>query len=1343
MKTRTKNPTILSSIAAAVTMLAATSAFGQATFTWTNAAGGDIATAANWTPNGTPQPITGDPNALGIYGDEMLWDGKTFTDLVLTANTGQGGFSSGLPEGLRIRLSSNQTNSVTIRSVVATSGGTRLNSITIEPGAGAFHMGDPTTVNVWDFLAGASNPATHTWVNNSTNPVTIHPNVRHRLGAGGAHTFDFGGSGNWIVNNYFRNFNNAATLIAKSGTGTMTWTGTNVGSAVGGNLIAGPVTINDGTLVLKSPDLLAAQGINHNGGILRYDAPTGAGVLSGTINGVGALVVNAGVLTLSGANTFSGVITLSGGELIAGRAETIGVNGPLGQTGVISFAGGTLSYGPNNDHDYSGRFSTAASQNYRINTAGRNVTYATGLTSSGGTLNKLGSGTLTLAGANTFGGATTVSAGRLVIEGAFGSGAITVANSAALGVTAGGSSIAPTSLTVGTSGSATLEFNDVNSIVTPLIAAGSISAGGTITINVNSGIFAVGQSYPLFSWTSGSAPAVVLGNLVGAAGNLSTNGNTIQLNVTGLAYVWSGANNGNWDITTANNWLQNGVPATFANGSAALFDNTATGNLNVVLNSPVTPASTTVNSTTNAFSITSAGANAIGGAGGLTKNASSVLTLAGGANNYTGVTTINGGTISVGALANGGSPSDVGASGSGAANLVLNGGTLEYTGPAQSSDRLFTLGAAGGALVNSSPAGALNLNNAGAVALSGSGARTLTLSGANVEDNILAASLSENGGATALTKSGAGKWILSGNNAIAGTVTISGGTLQVGNAGASGSIGSGNILNNGALIFNRTGALTNGVVTGTGSVTVDGGARVVLPGNNTYSGGTTIQPGSILQVGNGGATGALNASQTIQNEGTLIFDTTGTHQYTGNGFIAGAGNVIVRGNGGLIKAIAANTYTGWTLIEPGATFQPTEGNTGQLLSSVVTNNGTLKFVSQDPRPAVPANIVGSGRVRMGANNFNAGSVNLTGTNTYTGGTFIGCNELIFGDGFTPGSGSLLGDVTFVNNFDTPDDNLRTLTFNRPDDFTFSGNITTNFTSAQNNLGRVRQMGPGVLTLTGNNNYAGGTLIDAGTIQVGNGGNAGSIGTGPVTDNGILVWNRSDDVTFGGVISGFGSFVKKGAGKLTLTGVNTYSGATTVSNGTLVVTSASLAADLYLEGGSFVGGAEGVVATNAIGGSIVINTGALVATLNTSLAASNTFYEPLGLVSANGGAIQVVNAGPTLVVGQKFTLFNQPVQNGNLLTVTGGGATWVNNLATDGSITVATVTAPPTLNIAQAGNNLQFTWSGSGYKLQAQTNSLSVGISNNWGDYPGGGTSPVSVPINSANGAVFFRLISTP
>ena len=150
-------------------------------------------------------------------------------------------------------------------------------------------MGDPTTINVWDFLGGASNPSTHNWTNDSANAATVHPNVRHRLGAGGAHTFNFSGSGNWIVNNYFRNFNNAATLIAKSGTGTMTWTGTNVGSAVGGSLIASPLTVDEGTLILKTGDLLGAQTLNVNAGLLKYDIGTAAGTLSGNLNGAAPL----------------------------------------------------------------------------------------------------------------------------------------------------------------------------------------------------------------------------------------------------------------------------------------------------------------------------------------------------------------------------------------------------------------------------------------------------------------------------------------------------------------------------------------------------------------------------------------------------------------------------------------------------------------------------------------------------------------------------------------------------------------------------------------------------------------------------------------------------------------------------------------------------------------------------------------------------------------------------------------------------------------------------------------------------------------------------------------------
>ena len=112
--------------------------------------------------------------------------------------------------------------------------------------------------------------------------------------------------------------------------------------------------------------------------------------------------------------------------------------------------------------------------------------------------------------------------------------------------------------------------------------------------------------------------------------------------------------------------------------------------------------------------------------------------------------------------------------------------------------------------------------------------------------------LGDNGGATALTKSGTGTWALTGNSTNSGTVTISAGTLQVGTGGASGSVGSGNIVDNGTLDFNTTSTLTNGTITGTGRVTVDGGGKITLPGNNTYSGATTINVTGTLQgIGNG------------------------------------------------------------------------------------------------------------------------------------------------------------------------------------------------------------------------------------------------------------------------------------------------------------------------------------------------------------------------------------------------------------------------------------------------------------------------------------------------------------
>jgi hypothetical protein len=130
----------------------------------------------------------------------------------------------------------------------------------------------------------------------------------------------------------------------------------------------------------------------------------------------------------------------------------------------------------------------------------------------------------------------------------------------------------------------------------------------------------------------------------------------------------------------------------------------------------------------------------------------------------------------------------------------------------------------------------------------------------------------------------------------------------------------------------------------------------------------------------------------------------------------------------------------------------------------------------------------------------------------------------------------------------------------------------------------------------------------------------------------------------------------------------------------------------------------------------------------------------------GGVLKVVLAGATpLQVNDTFTLFyfpNAAPMNSFSEIQLPSGYTWnTDQLPVDGTVRVTGVLAPPTLGMTQIGNDLQFTWTGS-YKLQAQTNSPSVGLSTNWFDYPGGNTSGVTAPIDTTKGSVFFRL-STP
>ena len=501
--------------------------FGQTTYTWTGAGdGASYGNATNWDPMGIPMGC--------VPGDIAQWDGRTTTNLFITCNITGFICDPFGPVGLSFLLTANQTNSVQIISPVALSSSLSLFGITNNSSNAPFILGNGSA-NVLSITMRPAG-ATHDWVNNSTNPTVIYPNVRWQAGGGAIYTLIFDGTGNWIVTNGLNN-SGVGTVLAKQGTGTLTWAGPSIPNAMGFSPISSPFTIGGGTVVLAWADtFLNNVAIANNGALLKYDAPAQSQTLNGVISGTGALQVNNGTLTLGGQNTYCGTNILSGGVLVVNSAENPGFFGPLGVTNTIWFNGGTLGFSVNDVYDYSSRFSTAAGQAYSIDTGGQSVTFATGLTSSGGSLTKFGAGTLTLAGANTYSGATTVSAGKLMFQGPkSGFGNITVADGAALGITATGTQVTPGTLTLGTSSGCTMEFNNVNSTTTAPLAAATLSPAGTITVNINSGTFTVGQSYPLLIWaTTGSAPSVSLGALNGALGNLAIVGNAVKLNITGL-----------------------------------------------------------------------------------------------------------------------------------------------------------------------------------------------------------------------------------------------------------------------------------------------------------------------------------------------------------------------------------------------------------------------------------------------------------------------------------------------------------------------------------------------------------------------------------------------------------------------------------------------------------------------------------------------------------------------------------------------------------------------------------------------------------------------------------------
>lgn len=401
------------------------------------------------------------------------------------------------------------------------------------------------------------------------------------------------------------------------------------------------------------------------------------------------------------------------------------------------------------------------------------------------------------------------------------------------------------------------------------------------------------------------------------------------------------------------------------------------------------------------------------------------------ANTYGGSTSIQGGTVSAALLADGGTASSIGSSGNDAGNLVLDGGTLQYTGAAISTDRLFTVSANGGAL-DASGSGAVTFTNSGALVLSGTGNRTLTLTGANTANNTLTPAVGDpTGGTTAVVKSGAGTWVLSGPNAYSGGTTLSGGELGIADntniGGAASAITfSGGLLriagtavqnldshtvnwstfNGGFDIVDAANAFTvTQTVSGNGSLTKLGAGTLMLPSANSYAGGTSLGGGTTsFASGALGTTGSitftgaarlqwasgnsqdLSAGNRLKiNAGAAaILDTNGNDVTLANPIsagTAGAGNMTKTGGGTLVLA-AASTYSGVTTVDSGTLQLGNATAVGSVAGSVV-NNASLVFANPATQTYSGA-ISGTGTLTK----TGASTLVLSGPSTYSGATII-------------------------------------------------------------------------------------------------------------------------------------------------------------------------------------------------------------------------------------------------------------------------------------------------------------------------------------------------------------------
>ena len=566
-------------------------------------------------------------------------------------------------------------------------------------------------------------------------------------------------------------------------------------------------------------------------------------------------------------------------------------------------------------------------------------------------------------------------------------------------------------------------------------------------------------------------------------------------------------------------------------------------------------------------------------------------------------------------------------------STITNNGTI-YTGGTNASGIYISATNAGSA--------ANTITNTGSITTAGSGAN-----GIQVVNGGAVTAINNSGVISAQGANSNGIQVTGAAN-ITNSGTICPSTVVGGLCAASGA-GSGNgiqIDNN--ANSNRT------TITNTSS------GLIGSPTTANYAIYSAQQPG--VDIYNYGKITAANASATAINfAGATTGGSNNTVTLYGGSTLLG-GISFNKGNtqetlsfNGLSNSYFNNAVTGLNLINAtnGANVVMSSASGYELVSGKVAVDGTsslaISGVIKDQASPSP---VASSIEKNGV-----GTLVLSGANTYTGGTVLNAGTIAVANNTALGTGSLAmanstalqanASVNLANNIGL----IGNSTINtNGNNMGLSGNMTGN--------GGFAKTGDGTLTLSGANSYSGGTTVSAGTLA----GTTSSI-QGNVVNNAIVNFSQSTNGTYAGVMSGSGSLVKDGAGSVTLSNANTYTGDTSINAGSLILTGSTTSNTSIAAGANLQG--SGVINGN------VINSGSITPSFNgapTNLTVNGNYignsgnfvggvYAPVASPVADTLTVSGNTSGSTgLTITDKGGLGNRTAGNGIPVVIVNGTST---------------------------------------------------------------------------------------